>query len=72
MQMSELLELIAPAAVALCVVRFILVVKVPGGNDMPDPAKIGLPSGSLASPAAAHAAVMRGQPTRRPWWKFSM
>lgn len=66
-ELVELVELVAPAALALCVVRFLLV-QPPSPKPLPHPSKIGLPSGGLASPAAAHAALTR-QPAR-PWWKF--
>jgi hypothetical protein len=66
--MDELVGLVVPAALALCVVRFLLIVKPPSGAALPHPSKIGLPSGGLASPAAAHAALTRR--SARPWWKF--
>jgi hypothetical protein len=66
--MIELVELLVPAALALCVVRFVLIVKPPSGAALPHPSKIGLPSGGLASPAAAHAVLTRQ--SSRAWWKF--
>ncbi|MBV9771459.1 MAG: hypothetical protein JOZ32_17945 [Bryobacterales bacterium] len=64
--MAELVELIAPAAIALFVVRLVLV-RPPVPRGLPNPAKIGLPSGGMASPAAVHA-VLGG--AARPWWRF--
>jgi hypothetical protein len=66
--MSSLVELLAPAIVAVCLVRVILMLRPPPGVKLPPPSKIGLPSGGMASPAAAHAALM-GR-SARPWWKF--
>lgn len=40
----------------------------PRKQKLPHPAKIGLPSGGLASPAAVHAAL--GGSAARPWWRF--
>lgn len=66
--MLELVGLLVPAVLALCVVRFVLIVKPPSATALPHPSKIGLPSGGLASPAAAHAALT-GR-SARAWWKF--
>jgi hypothetical protein len=65
--MTELVELLAPAALALYVVRFLLV-RPPSGATLPHPSKFGLPTGGLASAAAAHAALA-GR-SSRAWWKF--
>jgi hypothetical protein len=65
--MAELVDVIVPALLALCVVRF-LIVRPPGPGSLPPPSSIGLPSGGLASPAAVHAVL--GGATARPWWKF--
>lgn len=64
--MVEWIRLIAPAALVLCVVRLVLVAKPLSAPKLPHPSKIGLPSGGLASPAAAHTALV-GQRTRRSW-----
>lgn len=66
--MAELVEIGAAALAVLCVVRMALMLRRPPGVKLPHPAKIGLPSGGLASPAAVHAALM-GR-SARPWWKF--
>jgi hypothetical protein len=66
--MAELVAVGAPALAVLCVVRILLLLRPPPGVKLPHPSKIGLPAGGLASPAAAHAALM-GRRTR-PWWKF--
>jgi hypothetical protein len=66
--MAELVELLVPAALALCVVRFLLIVKRPSGATLPHPSKVpGLPMTGPASIAAAHAAITRRAP--RPWWR---
>jgi hypothetical protein len=62
------IEVVALAALVAGVVRVVLIIWPPPGAKLPHPSKIGLPSGGLASPAAAHAALM-GR-SARPWWKF--
>jgi hypothetical protein len=68
----ELVELLVPAALVLCVVRLVLVVRPPGGGAaLPHPSKIpGLPMAGPATPAAIAAAINRGRSRPRPWWKF--
>ena len=67
---EPVIEVLAPALVVLVVVRIALLVR-PAGVKLPHPSKIGLPSGGIASPSAAHAALS-GRSARRPWWKFWM
>jgi hypothetical protein len=65
---SPAVEVIAPATLVLVVVRIALLIRPPPGVKLPHPSKIGLPSGGMATPAAAHAALTRR--SARPWWKF--
>ena len=65
--MDELIPLLATPALAMLVVRLLLV-RPPVPSGLPNPAKIGLPSGRLASPAAVHAVLGGG--AVRPWWRF--
>lgn len=67
--MTDVIAIGAPSLAVLCVVRILLLLlPPPQGRKLPHPAKIGLPAGGLASPAAAHAALMGRR--ARPWWKF--
>ena len=68
--MAELIELAVGALLALCVVRFVLTVAVPGAAKLPHPSQVpGLPIAGPASATAAHVAIMRCR-AARPWWKF--
>jgi hypothetical protein len=62
------IEIVAAGGLAATALQVWLMVRRPPGAKLPRPAKIGLPSGGLASPAAVHAALM-GR-SARPWWKF--
>jgi hypothetical protein len=64
----EVVELVVPALVVACVVKIALTVRKPPGASLPHPSKFGLPTGGLASAAAAHAALA-GR-SARSWWKF--
>lgn len=65
---EPVVEVLAPALLVLVVVRIVLLVRRPAGTKLPHPSKIGLPSGGIASAAAAHAAL--GGRSARVWWKF--
>lgn len=54
---EAVVDVLAPAVVVLAVVRIALMVRRPPGASLPPASKIGLPSGGLASPSAAHAAL---------------
>jgi hypothetical protein len=56
------------ASLAASATRCWLALRPVPQTKLPHPSKIGLPSGGLASPAAAHAALTRGG--TRPWWRF--
>jgi hypothetical protein len=60
------IEVLALAGLVAFVLRVALIVWPVAGAKLPHPSKIGLPSGGLASPAAAHAALTR-RPARRRW-----
>ena len=62
------IEILAAGGLAAAALQVGLMLRRPPGVKLPHPAKIGLPSGGLASPAAVHAALM-GR-SARPWWKF--
>jgi hypothetical protein len=65
--MREFVELVIPAALALCVVRFLLAASTPGGAKLPDPSKVpGMPMAGPASIASAHAALSRQRSASRP------
>jgi hypothetical protein len=64
--MHGLVELVAPAALVLCVVRFLLVRPITPRAKLPDPAKLGMPMAGPATLAAAHAALSRQRPASRP------
>jgi hypothetical protein len=67
--MAELVTVIAPAALALFAVRFVLLVWPSRGPKLRDPSKVpGMPAARRASPAEAHAALNRR--SSRPRWKF--
>ena len=61
---NELVEILAFAGFAAAAVQVALMVGSWGGVKLPHPGKIGLPTGGLASPAAAHAALT-GRPVKR-------
>ena len=66
---AELAGVIAPAVLALCIVRVLLLLLPPPRAKLRDPAKVpGMPMAGPSSAASAHAAIMRGR--SRPWWKF--
>ena len=59
--------LVAAALLLGCIVRVMVTVWPPPGVKLPHPSKVpGLPMAGPASPAAAHAAIMR-RPARRSW-----
>jgi hypothetical protein len=65
--MTELIELLAPAVLALAIVR-LLVARPPAPTKLPDPSKLGMPTAGPATPAQVHQ-LLRPQPARR-WWRF--
>jgi hypothetical protein len=65
---SSIVDVAGPAVLALAVMRIGLLIAAPGGaTKLPNPKKIGLPAGGLATPAAVHAAL-GGRPAKRRWW----
>jgi hypothetical protein len=63
---SSVVELVAPALVVLAAVRIALRVRPLPGNELPDPAALGLPMAGPASQQAAHAALSRKHPGWTP------
>jgi hypothetical protein len=64
--MTELVGLLVPAVLALCVVRLLLVRPATGAKLL-HPSKVpGMPMAGAASPAAAHAALSRQRSASRP------
>lgn len=63
---SELVAALAPAALALCVVRFVLTVLPPKREKPDDPEKLGLPVAGPASVKSANAALSRRGSGSRP------
>jgi hypothetical protein len=55
----------APAAIALAIVRIVLLAQPAPGTKLPSPSKIGLPSGQMAAPSDVHAALTGKRPRRR-------
>jgi hypothetical protein len=57
------------AMIAAGVLRFLLLMRGLGSNELPDPSKVpGMPIAGPASPHAAHAAINRHRAAaRRPW-----
>lgn len=65
--MAELVAVIAPAALALFAVRFVLLVWPSGRAKAPPPETVpGMPMAGPASVKAAHAALSRRGKTARP------
>ena len=56
---ADAIIVIAPAVIVLAVVQILLLVRQPVGLKQDDPAKLGHPMASPATPAAAHAAILR-------------
>lgn len=64
-----LLQCVYVASLAASAMRCFLALRPIPHTKLPHPSKIGLPSGGMASPAAAHAALTGGG-RARPWWRF--
>ena len=60
----ELFQILAVAGFAAAALQVGLMARSWGGVKLPHPGKIGLPTGGLASPAAAHA-TLTGRPAKR-------